>query len=185
MTFISELGQFSVAWRKTSSQPTRDVNSTPTKYSTYRVAQHDHISSREHAWLKSCKAQDCTSLSLKQMTSACHVSFFAAPDTDHKHKFSLTHFIHLSYLSDGLSFTNKPCDSRPTYTLRCSTAEWRINTNPISYKKSAGWSSKDWNSKTNWQRSAVEDAGQSSQDKWKSSKLRADFTITWRIWDCS
>ena len=31
-------------------------------YSTYRVAQHDHISSREHAWLKSCKAQDCTSL---------------------------------------------------------------------------------------------------------------------------
>ena len=35
------------------------------KYSTYRVAQHDHISSREHAWLKSWKAQDCTSL--------CHI----------------------------------------------------------------------------------------------------------------
>ena len=32
------------------------------KYSTYRVAQHDHISSREHAWPKSCKAQGCTSL---------------------------------------------------------------------------------------------------------------------------
>ena len=32
------------------------------KYSTYRVAQHDHISSREHAWPKSCQAQDCTSL---------------------------------------------------------------------------------------------------------------------------
>ena len=32
------------------------------KYSTYRVAHHDHISSREHARLKSCKAQDCTSL---------------------------------------------------------------------------------------------------------------------------
>ena len=28
------------------------------KYSTYRVAQHDHISSREHAWLESCEAQD-------------------------------------------------------------------------------------------------------------------------------
>ena len=25
------------------------------KYSTCRVAQHDYISSREHAWLKSCK----------------------------------------------------------------------------------------------------------------------------------
>ena len=32
------------------------------KYSTYRVAQHDHISSREHAWLKSWKADDCASL---------------------------------------------------------------------------------------------------------------------------
>ena len=32
------------------------------KYSTYRVAQHDHTSSREHAWLESWKAQDCTSL---------------------------------------------------------------------------------------------------------------------------
>ena len=29
------------------------------KYSTYKVAQYDHISSREHAWLKSWKAQDC------------------------------------------------------------------------------------------------------------------------------
>ena len=28
-------------------------------YSTYRVAQHDHISSREHAWLK---IKDCASL---------------------------------------------------------------------------------------------------------------------------
>ena len=32
------------------------------KYSTYRVAQHDHISSRKHAWLERWKAQDCTSL---------------------------------------------------------------------------------------------------------------------------
>ena len=66
------------------------------------------------------------------MSSTCHVSFLAAPDTDHKHKFSLTHFIHFSYLSDRL--TNKPCDLRPIYTLRCSTAEWRINTNPISHR---------------------------------------------------
>ena len=54
---------------------------------------------------------------------------------------SLTHFIHLSYLSVGVSFTNKPYDSRLIYTLRCSTAEWRINTNPISYRLWAqvGW----------------------------------------------
>ena len=44
-------------------QPTDGVCEQYThKYSTHRVAQHDHISSREHAWLKSCKAQDCTSL---------------------------------------------------------------------------------------------------------------------------
>ena len=38
---------------------------------------------------------------------------FAAPDIGHKHKFSLTHFIHFSYLSDGLTFAYKPYDSRP------------------------------------------------------------------------
>ena len=42
------------------------------KYSTWRVAQHDHISSRKHAWLKSCKAQDCTSM--RRKTSVIHVS---------------------------------------------------------------------------------------------------------------
>ena len=42
-------------------------------------------------------------------------------------------------------------------------------------QKHAGWLSKDWNSKSNWQRSAVEDAGQSSQDKRESSKPRAKW----------
>ena len=89
---------------------------------------------REHAWLKSCKAQDCTSLCpIKQMSSTCHVSFSVTPDTDHKHMFSLTHFIHLSNLSDGLTSAYKPYDSRPICTLRCSTAEWLINANSISH----------------------------------------------------
>ena len=35
-------------------------------------------------------------VSLKQLSSTCHVSFLAAPETDHKHNFSLTHFIHFS-----------------------------------------------------------------------------------------
>ena len=97
------------------------------KCSTYRVAQHDHFSSREHAWLKSSGLH--IFVSLKQLSSTCHVSFFSAPDTDHQHKFSLTHFIHFSYLADGLTFAHKPYDSRPLYTLRCPTAEWRTNTN--------------------------------------------------------
>ena len=67
---------------------------------------------------------------LKQLSSKCHVSFLAAPDTDHKHKFSLTH---LTYLSGDLSNTHKKFDARSIFTLRSSTAEWRINTNPISH----------------------------------------------------
>ena len=62
-------------------------------------------------------------VSLKQMSSTCHVSSFAALDTDHQHKFSLTHFIHFSYLTDGLTCAHKPYDSRPSKTLRCSTAK--------------------------------------------------------------
>ena len=75
-------------------------------------------------------------VSSKHLPSTGHVSSFAAPDTDHQHKFSLTHFIHFSYLSDGLTLADRPCDSRPLYTLRCSTAEWRINRNPVSHKSS-------------------------------------------------
>ena len=46
-------------------------------------------------------------VSLIQLSSTCHVLFFAAPDID-QHKLSLTHFIHFSYLSDGLTFAHKP-----------------------------------------------------------------------------
>ena len=119
---------------KTSRQPReRGVNSTLQTYGTYRVAEHDHISSREHAWPKSCKAQDCTSLSPKQLSSTCHVPFLAAPDADHMHEFSLTHLIYLTYLSDSVTSTHKIYGTRSIFTLRCSTAEWRINTNPISH----------------------------------------------------
>ena len=100
------------------------------RYSTYRVAQHEHISSREHAWLKSWKAQDCTSLCPKKhLSSTCCVSFLAAPDTDtdHKHKFPLIHLIHLS---DNITNTQKTFGTRSIFTLRRFTAEWQINTNP-------------------------------------------------------
>ena len=47
------------------------------KYSTYKVAQHDHVSSREHAWLKGAKLGLHIFVSLKQLSSTCHVSFLA------------------------------------------------------------------------------------------------------------
>ena len=49
------------------------------------------------------------------------------------YKFSLTYLIYFSYLSDSLTDTHKIYGSRPGYTLRCSTAELRIKTNPISH----------------------------------------------------
>ena len=43
MIVFSELEQVSVAWRKTSSQPTGSVNSYTHEYSSYRVSRHDHM----------------------------------------------------------------------------------------------------------------------------------------------
>ena len=141
---FSELGPVSVDWRKTSRQPTVCANRTPTQTActdAHSVSQHilnwlttfHHANTRDSRTGRLRIAHLCV---LKQLSSTCHVSFLAAPDTDHKHKFSLTHFIHFSYLSDGLTFAHKPCDSRPMETLRCSTAEWRINTHPISHSYS-------------------------------------------------
>ena len=88
-----------------------------------------------HAWLKSWKAQECSSLCpQKPVSSTCHVSFLAAPDNDHKHKLSLTHLIYFS-----ISFRrSSPAHTRsmvldPYLPCDVSTAEWRINTNPISH----------------------------------------------------
>ena len=55
------------------------------------------------------------------MSSTCHVSFLAANDTDHKHKFSLTY---VTFLSDVLSLTPKSFGARSIFTQRRSTAEW-------------------------------------------------------------
>ena len=105
---------------KTSSQPTGCVNSTPTisaRTELHSTITFHHANTRGSRAAKLRIAHLCV---LKQLSSTCHVSFLAAPDTDQKHKFSLTY---LTYLSEGLTFTNKPTDPRPIYTLRCSTAE--------------------------------------------------------------
>ena len=63
------------------------MNSTPTNTARTQFYSN-HISSREHEWLKSCKVQDCTFLCpLKQLSSTCHVSlafvcFFSHLSTD-------------------------------------------------------------------------------------------------------
>ena len=100
----------SVAWRKTSNRPTGCVNSTPTnsaRTELHSMITFHHANTRgsRAAWLKI--AHLCVA---KQLSSTCHVSFLAAPDTDHKHKFSFTYF---SYLSDDLTDTHK------TFGTRC------------------------------------------------------------------
>ena len=99
---------------------------------TTHTEQYDHISSREHTCLKGAQPRVARIGVLKQLSSACHVSFLAAPDTDHKHKFSLTYS---TYLSDVLFLTPKTFGARSIFTVRKFTAEWRINTNPISHRR--------------------------------------------------
>ena len=110
------------------------VNRTPThtactdahRVSAHHTAQSDHFSSREHAWLT------FKVLCVKNiLSSTCHVSFLAAPDTDHQHKFSLPY---LSNLTVVLSHTHKLVDARSIHTLRRFTAAWRIFGNPISHR---------------------------------------------------
>ena len=48
-------------WFRLPGETSRRCAQYTRKYSTCKVAQHDHISSREHARLKSWKARDCTS----------------------------------------------------------------------------------------------------------------------------
>ena len=55
---------------------------------------------------------------------------FAAPDTDHQHKFSLTY---LSNLTVILFYTHKPVVSRSRQTLRRFTGEWRFLGYPFSH----------------------------------------------------
>ena len=118
-----KLGPVSVAWRKTSRQPTGGVNSTPTN--TARTELHSMITFHRVAQELQNSGLHIF-VSLKQMSSTCHLSFLAAPDTDHKHKFSLTHFIHLSYLSDSLSFTISTRSILPCEVPRQSGGSTRI-----------------------------------------------------------
>ena len=123
-----ELGQVSDAWRKTSRR---------CEQYTHKIQHVQSCTAWSHFIARTRVAQELQSpglhisVSLKQWSSTCHVSFLAAPDSDHTHKFFLTHLIYFSYLSDSLTSTNKIYDSRPIFTVRCSTAEWRITTSAL------------------------------------------------------
>ena len=109
------------------------VNSTPTN--TARTELHSMITFH-HAKTRGSRAAKLRIAHLcVPKTFVIHVScYHSLPHlTLTTSTSSLTHFIHFSYLSDGATFADKPYDSRPIYTLRCSTAEWRINRNPISH----------------------------------------------------
>ena len=88
---------------------TGGVNSTPAN--TARAELHSMITFH-HANSRGSRAGRLRIAHLcvpKQLSSTCHVSFAAAPDTDHEHKFSLTHITHLS---DDLSNTHKKFHGR-------------------------------------------------------------------------
>ena len=106
------------------------VSRTPTHTACmYRCAQcvsASHCTSREHVWLK---FKDLCTKNIPSSTR--HVSFLAALDTDHKHKFSFTY---LSNLTVILSYTPKPVVPRSICTLRRFTAESRFLRSPVSHR---------------------------------------------------
>ena len=71
---------------------------------------------------------NCTSLFPKRFSSTSHVSFFAALYIDDKHTFFRIYFIYFP--------TNSPLHQFLRRTI--STAEWRINTNPMFDRFGAG-----------------------------------------------
>ena len=86
-------GDFSQSWDKfrlLGQQPT-DGEVWTAHPQTHHVQSGTacHVSSREHAWLKSCKAQDCT---LLRPRNNCHPRVMSRPlavlDIDHQHSFS-------------------------------------------------------------------------------------------------
>ena len=81
-----------------------------------------------HANTRGSSLRICASKNI--LSSTCHVSFLAAPDTNHQHKFSLSS---TSPILQSFSYTLKTVDARSTHTLRRFTAEWWILGNPISH----------------------------------------------------
>ena len=70
---FSDLGQVSVAWWKTSSQPTVGVNRTPTNTALtdlHNVITFHHANTRGS---RAAKRKKYTLVSLEQLSSTCHV----------------------------------------------------------------------------------------------------------------
>ena len=91
------------------------VNSTPT--STARAELHSMITFH-HANTRGSRAGRLRVAHLcvpKQFSSTCCVSFLAAPDSDHKPKFSSTYFTYLYY---SLTNTHKIVGTRSMFTGR-------------------------------------------------------------------
>ena len=117
-------------------QPTDRWSVNITLTNTARTELHSVITFH-HANTRgsSCKAQDCTSLC---PWNKCHprVVSHSLPHWHWPRAQVLSPIFHpLPSLPDSLTSTNKTLNSRPIFALRCSTAEWRINTNPIFHRK--------------------------------------------------
>ena len=135
MKFFSELGPVSVDCRKNFQTTDGGCEQNTHSKSKYRCAQcvtthtgqNDHISSREHARLKI--ARPCVPETAVICVS-CLVPLPHLTLTTGTSSLSPTSPI----IPDVLSLTNKHCESQTIFSLRWSTAEWRIITNLISHR---------------------------------------------------
>ena len=148
-------------------------------YSMYRCAQcvsTSHCTVWPLFITRTRLAQDCKPwCAWNILSSTCHVSFFAAPDTDHQHKLSLTY---LSNLTVILSFSPKPVDSRSMCALRRFTAELRFLGSPIAHRL---WAQKDRARQESWGWTSRSNTRQ-NYGRWLSKSNHWRYGWIWKNW---
>ena len=131
---VSKIQRPGCALKWHSLSTTGCVNRTPAltactdahSVSTHHIAQSDHFSSREHAWLKN------TSLGVAETFCHPRVMSLTLPHlTLTTSTSSLTYLFNFTVI---LSDTPKPVDSRSRYTLRRFTAELWFHGSPMSHR---------------------------------------------------
>ena len=121
------------------------------------VCHNTYWTERSHFITRTLVAQDCISLCPK--TIVIHVSCLFSCRTWHWPQAQvLSHLPHL--FSDNLTNKHKTLGARSIFTLRSSTAGWRINTNPISHRlwaqshrAQSDRAQKNWAWQESWDRS--------------------------------
>ena len=115
-----------------SSQPTGGVNSTP--INTASTELHSMITFH-HANTRGSRVGTLRIAHLCFFKKVCHPRVMSRSLPRMTLTTSTSSLSSASPIFPTVTTTRKSFGTRSIFTLRCSTAEWRINTNPISHMK--------------------------------------------------